>query len=225
MAEDRAVIFANGQIPDQQAVRKILLPGDGYYAADAGVVHLLRLGLMPKTVIGDMDSILYEDLLVLKKNHVRLLPHPMDKDLTDLELAINLVLAEGYRRILIVAGLGGRLDMTLSNLNLLSRPDLAGLKVSMDDGVEKVLPVRHKVTVKGKAGDIVSLLPWGGPVGQVTTFGLRWTLTNAHLEIYETRAVSNEMLSNSAEIHVGSGFLLVIHRRDQIPVVDILAAH
>lgn len=217
MPNDRAVIFANGILPDLQAARKILLPGDVYFAADAGAVHILRLGFLPELVIGDMDSIPYEELQVLKNAKVHFLPHPTDKDLTDLELALNTVLVEGYHRLLIVAGLGGRLDMTLSNLNLLARPDLAGLEVSMDDGVEQVLPVRHKVTVKGKAGDSVSLLPWGGPIENVSTSGLRWTLTNAHLDIYETRAVSNEMLSDLAEIQVGSGFLLVIHRRNSFP--------
>ena len=213
MPENRAVIFANGNIPDPDAIRKILLPGDAFFAADAGASHILRLGRLPEMVIGDLDSLPETERKKLQASGVSIVQYPQDKDLTDLELAINKVLEEGYHRILIVAALGGRLDMTLSNLNLMTRPDLQELDVRMDDGIEQLQIVRGKALIQGRVGDTISLIPWGGAVEMVTTSGLRWPLTNAHLELFETRTVSNEMLGDQAEIRVGSGCLLCIHRR------------
>jgi len=213
MLENRAVIFANGLLTDLDAARRILLPGDVLFAADAGASHILHLGLLPALVVGDLDSLSCEEQQELKTAGVQLVRYPQDKDLTDLELTINSVLEEGYKNLLIIAALGGRLDMTLSNLNLLVRPDLLELDVSLDDGIEHIFVVKQKTLIKGQVGDTVSLLPWGGPAEHVSTSGLRWPLNNAHLELYESRTISNEMLSDQAEIRIGSGLLLGIHTR------------
>ncbi len=213
MSTARALIFANGLLPDLEAARKLVQPGDVLFAADGGASHMLRLGLMPAYLVGDMDSLTEEELQRLKVAGVRIVRYPQDKDLTDLELTINCALDEGYQRLGIVAALGGRLDMTLSNLSLLTRPDLLEIDVSLDDGVEQVFFIRKEVHVSGKAGDIISLLPWGGLVEQVTTIGLRWPLNGENLNSFETRSISNEMLIGEAIIRIGSGLLLCIHCR------------
>jgi thiamine pyrophosphokinase len=169
---------------------------------------------MPEMVIGDLDSLPETEKIRLNSAGVRMVRYPQDKDLTDLELTINKVLEEGYRKLLIVAALGGRLDMTISNLNLLSRPDLQDIDVRIDDGIEEIQFVRGKAIIQGRVGDTVSLMPWGGVVEGVTTKGLRWPLKNARLELFETRTVSNEMIVEQVEIRVGSGALMCIHHRN-----------
>lgn len=213
MSTARAVIFANGQLPDLVAAKKLVQPGDVLFAADAGARHILQMDFYPSMVVGDLDSLSADDLEKLKTSGCQVVSHPTDKNLTDLELTINLVLEEGYRCLLIVAALGGRLDMTLSNLSLLTRPDLLEMDVKLDDGIEQAFFTGWEAQLFGRAGDTVSLLPWGGPVRQVTTMGLRWPLSGDDLEPYESRSVSNEMQSDEAKITIGSGLLLVVHRR------------
>jgi thiamine pyrophosphokinase len=213
MNNTRAVIFANGRLPDLAVAKSLLRPEDVLFAADAGASYILGMGLLPHTVVGDLDSLPAKDLKKLIRADVRLVRQPQDKDLTDLELTINCALAAGHRSLLIMAALGGRLDMTLSNLGLLTRPDLLQLDISLDDGVEQVVLVKHDIHLTGKAGDIVSLLPWAGVVEGVTTSGLRWPLSNECLEPHQTRPVSNEMLADEAVIRIESGLLLCIHRR------------
>ncbi|MFH2039081.1 MAG: thiamine diphosphokinase [Chloroflexota bacterium] len=213
MSTARALIFANGLLPDMESARKLVQPGDVLYAADGGANHILGLGLLPSLVVGDLDSLTEENLQKLLASSVRIVHYPQDKDLTDLELTINCALDEGYHRLVIVGALGGRLDMTLSNLSLLTRPALLDIDVSLDDGVEQVFFVTKEVLISGKSGDIISLLPWGGKVEQVTTNGLRWELYNEDLNSYETRSISNEMRTGEAKICIGSGLLLCIHCR------------
>ncbi|HCC78818.1 MAG TPA: thiamine diphosphokinase [Anaerolineae bacterium] len=220
MPKARVVIFANGFLSDPVAARRLLQPEDVLYAADAGASHILRMGLLPALVVGDLDSLPEEDLQKLRADGVRMVQHPQDKALTDLELTINSALEEGHRSFLIVAALGGRLDMTLSNLSLLTRPDLLNLDVRLDDGMEQVLFVRGETHISGHAGDIISLVAWGGPVEQVTTSGLRWPLSDDRLESYETRTISNEMQVAEAVIRIGSGLLLCIHRRRSPPGIS-----
>ena len=216
MTTTRALIFANGLLPDLEAARKLVHADDVLYAADGGASHILRLGLLPARVVGDLDSLTKEELGILKAAGVQIERHPQDKDLTDLELTINRALAEGHQSLVIVAALGGRLDMILSNLNLLTRPDLLERDVRLDDGVEQAFFVRNEGHISGKAGDIISLLPWGGMVEKVTTIGLRWSLNCEDLNPYETRSISNKMQTSEAMIRIGSGLLLCIHRRQNI---------
>jgi thiamine pyrophosphokinase len=207
MTEPRAVIFANGNLPDLKAARRLLRPGDVLLAADGGSLHLLALGLRPSVLIGDLDSLTAADRRRLETAGVRLLRHPRDKDEVDLELALRYAVAAGHRSILVVAALGGRLDQTLGNLSLLADPALEGLNLRVDDGVEEAFFVRSRGEVHGRAGEIVSLLPWGAPVAGVTTDGLRWPLRGETLLPHKTRGVSNELLG------IQSGLLLVVHRR------------
>lgn len=213
MPTTRALIFANGLLPDVEAVRKLVEAGDVLYAADGGASHILRLGLLPGQVVGDLDSLPIEDLERLQTAGVRIIRHPQDKDRTDLELTLNSALADGHKTIVILAALGGRLDMTLGNLSLLTRPDLRLIDIKLDDGIEQAFFVRDEVSITGKAGDIVSLLPWGGIVEGVTTVGLRWPLDGEDLKPHESRSISNEMQTSEAKIQIGSGLLLCIHRR------------
>ena len=51
--------------------------------------------------------------------------HPVDKDETDLELALQIAIDEGATEIDVLAVLGGRLDQSLANLMLLTSTSLA----------------------------------------------------------------------------------------------------
>jgi thiamine pyrophosphokinase len=208
----RAIIFANGHLPDLEAARCLIRPDDFLIAADGGMRHALALGLLPSIVIGDLDSLTPDNRRRLEGSGVEIRQYPPDKNETDLELALRTALEAGYRSILVLAALGGRLDQTLGNLSLLTDPSLAEVDVRLDDGIEEAFFVRKQADVQGCPGDTVSLIPWGGLAEGVTTEGLRWPLRGETLYPEKTRGVSNEMLAEIATISLKSGLLLVIHR-------------
>ena len=157
---ERAVLFANGEAQNRAA---LALQGDDFLVAvDGGLHHLQDLGLNPQLLIGDMDSLSAQEVEACQQAGVEILRYPPAKNKTDLELALDKVLQRGYRNILIAFALGGRLDQTLANLALLSRPDLNDYVVRIDDGVTEVTLLRHTITLVCQPGDVVSLLPWGG---------------------------------------------------------------
>jgi thiamine pyrophosphokinase len=219
MPDARAVIFANGLLPDLEAAGRLIEPGEALIAADGGTRHALALGRVPGVVIGDLDSLLPADRLQLDAAGARLIVHPRDKNETDLELALRYAVENGFRTIVVVGALGGRLDQTLGNLALLTTPTLAGLDVCLDDGIEQVRFTRDRLEVQGKAGDLVSLLPWGADAGGVTTQGLRWPLSGETLSAHGSRGISNELLGETASVTLESGLLLVVQRRNRQPTI------
>ncbi len=210
---NRIVIFANGELPDLDKARSLLQGGEYIICADGGTRHALALARTPDLIVGDMDSTDRDQLQQLKEAGVSIESFSHDKNETDLELAIRRAIERKPAQVIIVAALGGRLDQTLANISLLSNTRLATLNVRLDDGVEEILLCRDQVQVHGRSGDLVSLIPWQGAVAGVRTEHLKWPLRNETLYPDKTRGVSNEMLGQTASIFIGSGLLLVVHRR------------
>ncbi|MBI5932939.1 MAG: thiamine diphosphokinase [Chloroflexi bacterium] len=208
----RCIIFANGTLPDLDSARRLIRPDDFLLAADGGTRHILDLGRTPSIIIGDLDSATF-DLRPLTESGTKIIQHPRDKDETDLELALDYALKNGYREIVIVAALGNRLDQMLANIALLTDPRLATFDLRLADGVEQAFFCRARSEVEGRRGDVVSLIPWGGEVRGVSTEGLRWPLSDETLYPHKTRGISNEMTGNVAHIQIASGLLLIVHRR------------
>jgi thiamine pyrophosphokinase len=207
----RVVIFANGELPDLNKARLLLRPDDTLICADGGTRHALALGVRPHLIIGDMDSAEQDQLQEFNDVPMERFSH--DKNETDLELAIDHAFDLNPDQILVVGALGGRLDHTLGNIALLNDARHPSLDIRLDDGVEEILICRDQVQVHGTSGDLVSLLPWQGTVTDVRTENLKWPLKSETLYPDKTRGISNEMLGNAASISIGSGLLLVIHRR------------
>jgi len=210
----RIIIFANGEIPRLENARFLLQADDYIICADGGARHALALGLTPNLVIGDMDSIDKQQWQKLKNAGVPIELFPRDKNETDLELALDRAIELEPKVLLIIGALGGRLDQTFGNTALLSDARLSAVDVRLDDGVEEIFFCRDQEEVRGRSGDIVSLIPWGNPVQGVQTQGLKWPLQRETLFPEKTRGISNEMTGEVVSIKIASGLLLVIHRRE-----------
>lgn len=209
----RAIVFANGEIKFPERLRPLLPEQNYLIAVDGGLKHLQSIGLSPDILIGDLDSVSADDVKTVKDKGGVIMQYPVEKDETDLELAINFVLDQGCDEVIIAAALGGRLDQTLGNLFLLTRPDLKEISVRLDDGQEEVFLIHSAANIFGKTGDIVSLLPLNGAVYDVKTESLKYPLNYEKLNPYETRGISNVMLSNHARVSLSRGTLVCIHTR------------
>jgi len=209
----RALIFANGDFNNTSAIRSLVHTDDVVIAADGGARHALSLGLIPSTVIGDLDSLSYDEVQALTDFGSQILRYPENKDETDLELALFQALHAGYTSILIFGAYGGRLDQALGNIAMLSSPEAFGEDIRLEDGVTEVFFVSSKAEIHGAPGDIVSFLPWGSPVEGVSTEGLLYPLYNETLFPNRTRSISNQILGQSASVMLKTGLLLCIHIR------------
>lgn len=207
----RIVIFANGELNFPTQTRAMIQPGDYLIAADGGLRHMRTLGITPNMVIGDMDSLDEREIAEIAGAPAEVIRHPREKDQTDLELAVAEAAARGGNPIIITAALGGRLDMTISNLMLLASDNLAGSDVRIKDGPQEAFIIRGHRQVTGEKGDSVSLLAVGGLAQDIRTEGLRYPLRDEAFQTGETRGISNVMAAEQAEIWVNEGMLLCIH--------------
>ena len=160
-----------------------------------------------------MDSTEKGHLQKLQADGVSIELFPRDKDETDLELAIQHAVERNPKELIIVAALGGRIDQIIANIALISNTQYATRNIKLDDGADEIFFCRDQVEVKGRSGDVVSLIPWQGSVSGVQTKNLKWHLNNETLYPEKTRGISNEMIADLANIKISSGLLLIVHTR------------
>lgn len=203
------LIFANGEMRQHTWVRPYLAQATAVIAADGGTRHLLSLGRLPDLIIGDMDSRPPEGVATVPQ-----LQFPALKDETDLELALLYAASTYADDILVFAPFGGRVDQMLGNIFLLAHPALAGRTVQLLDEYQRlrlIVPEDGLVTIYGRAGDKLSLIPCSQDVLVQTTIGLRWSLQTAVLRFGPARGISNEMETDTVQVQVGNGRLICIH--------------
>lgn len=207
----RAVIFVNGVVETYETLATWLRTDDFRIAADGGTRHCLALDLLPHVVVGDLDSLPSETVAHLSEQSVEIERHPVRKDKTDLELAIERAVREGAQEILLLGALGGRLDQTLANLLVLARRDWP-VPIALAAGDQMVRMVRGGETfqLQGAPGSTVSVLPLSHQVTGITYTGLEYPLEDATLTLGSTRGVSNVIVQSPATVRVETGLLAVV---------------
>ncbi len=217
MMSTTAVITVGGDVTTVLALARFAahLPdpaADGevrVVAADQGWALARRLDLDVDVLVGDLDSIDPADLDRADDDGIDVRRHPADKDATDLDLALDLALAGGARRLVVLDGGGPRFDHQVANVLVAAGASrLAEVTMVTVDAVLTV--VTEGRALDGEPGDLVTLLPLFGRVDGITTTGLLHPLSGDALVPGTSRGVSNELVAPQARVTVDAGTLLAI---------------
>jgi thiamine pyrophosphokinase len=209
----RIVIFANGELNQPDRLKADLCAADRIFCADGGTLNALALNLTPEIIIGDLDSLPADVVAHMEAAGVAVYRHPVNKNQTDLELALELAATQHPDEILLVTALGGRLDQMLANILLLTLPAFAGTQIWLVDGSQRATLLRAKqpLTLAGHPGDTLSLVPLSPTVYGATLRGVRWPLTGATLSLGSTLSISNQFADPEATLQIEDGLALVVH--------------
>ena len=210
----KCVIIGAGACDTQRLKKQLVLnEKDLCIAADGGLDYLLKIGLTPDIVLGDMDSLENEERIDFVHADFLIKRLPVEKDDTDMLAAVKEGLAAGCRQFELYGALGGRLDHTFANvqclLYLLNR-DARGIIVG--DDVTLILIRNEKISFSAndtKEGKRVSVFAFGGDAHGVSEKGLKYLLDNVTVKSEFPIGVSNEFTGEDAEIEVKDGMLLI----------------
>ena len=207
-----AIVVAGGRV--RPRVRRDRLPTAPRWviAADSGVGHALALDLRVDLVVGDLDSATPEDLAIAEASGATVERHPVHKDQTDLELALDRAVQLGADLVIVVASTEGRLDHTLANLLVLAASAYRHQRLVALVDEATVRPIWDACEWSATPGDLVTLLPVGGPAQGVRTAGLQYPLRGETLPSGSSRGVSNVAEARLVRVALDSGVLLAIHQ-------------
>jgi thiamine pyrophosphokinase len=182
--------------------------------ADGGLKFLLKNGMLPDFFVGDLDSVELEGAL---KDILKDIPKEIvsvEKDDTDMALAVAKAYEKGYRNILLYGGCGGaRISHTLANIQMMSFYAKKGCSLQMlGDGVRLEILHNASKTLSAAMKGSISVICLSDIAEGVTIQGLKYEYTGA-LTSDRTLGVSNSFVGKDAMVSVENGTLLLVYER------------
>lgn len=201
----RALVALNGE--PNISIEKTLAygPYDIIVGVDGGNMLLNHLGLLPHVVVGDFDSAELEGVMA-RVPQAHALTFNSEKDFTDSELAIQYLIDEAVESIVVIGGLGGRMDHFLGNIGLF---EMTNRLVFIDENHEITLMVGPDQKHIANDYEFVSLVPFSDCVKGIDLIGFKYPLDQATIKRGQTIGISNEVLSSLATIRITSGKVMV----------------
>ena len=207
----RAIIYTGGKIYPQN-ITEHPKGDDLVIAADSGYQNALLLKKKVDLLVGDLDSLKEPDRV---PGSVEVIRVPAEKDITDTHLAVQVALEKGADELVIVGGLGGRLDHTLSTLAILEDLYAKNVHAVITNGQNRVHFFRSTSYLIARSQyRYLSLIAADEEVKGVTIEGCKYPLKKATLSRRFQFAVSNEITGNCALISVRKGGVYLIESTD-----------
>ena len=181
---------------------------DTIIAVDAGYAALVERGVAPHHAFGDFDSLGF----VPQEAEGGVCVHPSDphKDFTDMDLALNFAIDEGFTHIVMCDGLYARLDHSLANLQLMAAAARKGQRVWGVTEEEVVVALDaegelNQLEIAAGSQGICSVLAHSDSVSGVYETGLAYGLEDARLTNRFPLGISNELTGQDAHISLEEG--------------------
>ena len=180
-------------------------PGDTVIAADGGWHTCRENGITPTLLVADFDSL---DAAPAFDHILRL---PVEKDDSDMMLAIKAGLAHGQREFHLYGGMGGaRSDHTLANMQSLLYLTCHGARGWLYGDKERYTVIRNEsITFPAKRQGIMSVFCMGADAEGVSITGAQYPLDGAALSAEFLLGVSNHFVGNPITVSVRKGSLLI----------------
>lgn len=205
MANSSGICYVVGAMSLTPALRPYPAPGDYVIAADRGYDSLMAYGVTPDLVVGDFDSLGYTP------SHPNLIQLPVEKDDTDVAFALRKGLDMGYRRFILLGGVGGRLEHTLGNLQILDWLTTQGAQGFLAGEKTVATALRNgSLTFPASMSGYLSVFCNSGSAKGVTLTGLKFPLEDYTLLSSFPIGVSNQFTGQEATVSVEDGSLLLV---------------
>ena len=208
LAIDSTVLLTlAGHAPSAELLQWRAEEGELSIAVDGGWLAHRYADVEPNVILGDFDSC--GDLSEIQKVFPRsALHHLTDQNHTDFEKALDWIKHMGQpKKLVILGGLGKRMDHTLSNLMIAGRVD-SRIEVIFDDVHEYVSRITPQTPLhlKGRSGTNLSILPLGECEG-LESSGLEWELKNLSFSWDRMMSQSNRCVTDDAYVTCETGVL------------------
>lgn len=185
---------------------------EDWIGIDYGTIMLVDAGIRPIAAFGDFDSVSEDERLRIEEV-IEIEYLPSEKSETDLEVGVQYANGLGYDKVYIHGATGGRLDHFLGNLQTLVHPDLllSETEFIIVDAYNEiqVLSTGTHIIERSEDKKYISFIPVNGGV-LLTIEGLKYETDRLEVKMGFTRTVSNEFITDRAEITVEQGIVYMI---------------
>ncbi|MBX2977445.1 MAG: thiamine diphosphokinase [Ignavibacteriaceae bacterium] len=200
----KALLIVNGKKPSKKLLTRLIRNGYSFIAcADGGANSLVKMGIIPDIVIGDMDSISIQNIKLLSKKS-ELIKIPRQSD-TDTEKSIKYLIKKKFDEVIIVGSDGDRLDHLLANISLGMKYS-SRIKIKLVYGVNIAEFISNEKKSLGKLSETISLFAFDNV--EIITEGLKFKPKK--LMFGATDSISNVISNKNNMIVLSRGKILLV---------------
>lgn len=152
-----AIILANGEYPTHCLPLQLLAEAPYVVCCDGAANTYISRGNIPDVIIGDGDSLSYENKLRFKN----ILHHVADQETNDQTKAVQFLSSRGLEKIIILGATGKREDHTIGNISLLIDYLQAGVTVRTVTDYGIFIPAEGDQTFSSSPGQQISIFNFG----------------------------------------------------------------
>lgn len=200
------VVCGSPVVASADLLRRLAGECDHVVAVDRGLDALLGAGLGCDVYVGDADTVSDAGrALVDAAEAFEVERHDPYKDYTDLALALDSVRRRWPgAEVVATCATGGRPDMALSVLGLLSAYTDGPVGIKEDKVTARILHQNETWTIKDAAGKTFSIIAIA-PNTEVSEQGFEWELEHAKLGLLADTGISNIVRSTATiQVHTGT---------------------
>ena len=179
-------------------------------AADRGLDYALAAGITPDIAVGDFDSA--ESSVPSGVECVRVSPI---KDDTDTILAANTAIEHGCDELRFFCALGGRLDHTFANIQVLYDLINRGIHVKLYGDNECAYLLRNETVEIPRYDGYLSVFSYGESA-VVSESGVKYPIDRYLMKNSFPLGVSNEITAPAAIITAHEGMVIIIEVRKSV---------
>lgn len=194
-SEYKSILCLNGDLPDYS----FFTPDKIIIAADGAVDKLLKIGVKPSVVIGDLDSLERSDY-----QDIEIIYRP-DQNNSDFQKAIEYLKEQKLLPSIICGVGGGFIDHILQNINVVLENDCIFYSPPV---IGYVLNSSSISNYNFERNTKISL--FGMPKAKIKTSGLKWKLNNDVLEFPGFNSCFNRTIQRNISIEIVEGKLLML---------------
>lgn len=177
---------------------------DFIICADASCGITEAHGLSPDLIIGDFDSGSRPE-----NEPCEIVEYPSEKDDTDTMLCLKAAIERGFSEIVIVGGVGGRLDHTLANISALLYADECGARAILKGSANTAFIARDEERIQKIPGTYLSLFSVTS-AAEASIKGTKYGGDHTTILRSFPLGVSNEITEDEAVLTVHTGKILCV---------------
>jgi len=198
----KTVILANGKFPKTKKTLEILNSANRIICCDGATENLIKYGLKPNLIIGDLDSISQN----IKFKYKNLIHQVKEQNTNDLTKAVNWCVDNNILEFDILGATGKREDHTIANISLLSKyAEHAKARIISDYGI--FTAITQTSVFKSYKGQQVSIFAMN-PESKITSTGLKYPLKNIKLPNWWNGTL-NEAIAEKFSLNFEAGRYIV----------------
>ena len=200
----KCIIVGAGNFKENEIITE---KNDLIIAVDGGYNYCKLLNLEVDILIGDMDS-----LEIIPDNIIKHI-YNKEKDETDTYLAVHYGIDQGYTDFILYGCLGGRIEHTIANIQIIADLCKKGIKIKIVDENTNIYMINKNevIEIEGLKKKYISIFSYSGK-STISLKGFKYNVASKDITNDYPLGIDNETIGTNGNIYVHNGLVLVIER-------------